>query len=163
MCNAWHKDKSTSDFLSDITDGRIWKEVVAALSCGTNPTNVLGLLVNVDWFQPYKHVAYSIGVIYAVIVNLPRNYRYKNENVIVIGIIPGPHEPKIHINSYLGPLVNELLELQSGQWYSTPVGRQFVKCAMVCLSSDIPATRKAAGFVGHNATKACSRCLKTFP
>ena len=162
ICNAWHKDKNTKDFLSDITDGRIWKEVCAALSCGTNPTNVLGLLVNVDWFQPYKHVAYSIGVIYAVIINLPRNYRYKNENVIVIGIIPGPHQPKIHINSYLGPLVNELLELQSGQWFSTPVGIQFVKCAVVCLSSDIPATRKAAGFVGHNATKACSRCLKTF-
>ena len=31
------------------------------------------------------------------------------------------------------------------------------------LSSDIPATRKAAGFVGHNATKECSRCLKNFP
>ena len=31
------------------------------------------------------------------------------------------------------------------------------------MSSDIPATRKVAGFVGHNATKACSRCLKTFP
>ena len=34
---------------------------------------------------------------------------------------------------------------------------------VVCLSSDIPATRKVAGFVGHNARKACSRCLKPFP
>ena len=33
----------------------------------------------------------------------------------------------------------------------------------MCISSDIPATRKAAGFVGHGAAKACSRCLKEFP
>ena len=33
----------------------------------------------------------------------------------------------------------------------------------MCLSSDIPATRKVAGFVGHNANKACSRYLKPFP
>lgn len=34
---------------------------------------------------------------------------------------------------------------------------------LIGLSSDIPATRKAGGFVGHNASKACSRCLKHFP
>ena len=40
-------------------------------------TNTLGLLLNADWFQLYKqvHVAYSVGVIYAVIVNLPRSFR----------------------------------------------------------------------------------------
>ena len=43
------------------------------------------------------------------------------------------------------------------------MGRQFIKCLMIGLASDIPATRKTAGFVGHNATKACSRCLKSFP
>ena len=108
-------------------------------------------------------MAYSVGVIYAVIVNLPRSIRYKNENVVIIGVIPGPHEPKKNINSHLGPLIGELLHLQSGQWFSTPVGQQFIKCVIVCLSSDIPATRKAAGFIGHNALRACSRCLKRFP
>ena len=34
---------------------------------------------------------------------------------------------------------------------------------MIGLASDIPATRKAAEFVGHNAIKGCSRCLKSFP
>ena len=108
-------------------------------------------------------MAYSVGVIYAVIINLSRSIRYKEENVIVVGIIPGPHEPKKHINSYLGPLVDELIQLYAGQWFMTPAGNQFVKCMLVCLSSDIPATRKEAGFVGHNAFKACSHCLKHFP
>lgn len=136
--------------------------MVASLSPERNPMNILGLLINIDWFQPHKHVAYSVGVIYAVVINLPRSIRYK-ENVIIIGIIPGPQKPKKHVNSYLGPSVSELLQLQRGQWFSTSGGQQFVKCVVVCLSSDIPATRKAAGFVGHNGKKACSRCLKNFP
>lgn len=53
-------------------------------------------------------------------------------------------------------------ELYAGQWFMTPAGNQFVKCMLVCLSSDIPATRKTAGFVGHNTFKACSH-LKHFP
>ena len=32
----------------------------------------------------------------------------------------------------------------------------------MCNSSDVPATRKVGGFVGHGALKACSRCLKNF-
>ena len=78
--------------------------------------------MNIDWFQPFKHISYSVGVIYAVVLNLPRNVRYKDSNVIVIGVIPGPKEPKHDINSYLGPLVTELLELYSGVWFETPYG-----------------------------------------
>ena len=40
--------------------------------------------------------------------------------------------------------------------YCTNISRIF-------LALDIPATRKAAGFVEHNAIKGCSRCLKSFP
>lgn len=168
LCNQWYQHAHSShdhvDILSDITDGNVWKELVSSLTpTHALPTNFLGLLLNVDWFQPYKHVSYSVGVIYAVLINLPRNIRYRPENVIVVGIIPGPHEPKTHINTYLGPLVNELLQLHKGDWIETTSGRQFIRCVVAGISSDIPATRKAAGFVGHNATKACSRCLKEFP
>lgn len=57
-------------------------------------------MLNVDWFQPYKHSTYSLGVIYLVILNFPRNIRYKLENSIIIGFIPGPHEPSGNINTY---------------------------------------------------------------
>ena len=72
----------------------VWKEMMSLLSPDRSPTNIVGLLVNVDWFQPYKHVAYSVGVIYAVVTNLPRSICCKDENVITVGIIPGPKEPK---------------------------------------------------------------------
>ena len=163
LCNQWSHNSSQPNFILDITDGKVWSLITSSLSPNRSPTNILGILINIDWFQPFKHVSYSVGVIYAVIINLPRSIQYKNENSIIIGIIPGPKEPSKHINSYLGPFVSELLELYNGLWFTTPSEKQFIKCALVGLSSDIPATRKAAGFVGHTASKACSRCLKHFP
>lgn len=45
-------------------------------------------MLNLDWFQPFKHVKYSVGVLYAVILNLPRDERFKLKNVLLIGVIP---------------------------------------------------------------------------
>ena len=30
------------------------------------------------------------------------------KNVFLVGVIPGPHEPKLNINTYLQPLLAEL-------------------------------------------------------
>ena len=61
-----------------------------------------------DCFRPYKHSQGSVGVIYMVIMNLPRSERYELENVLVVGIQPGPGEPKLTANTFLKPLVEEL-------------------------------------------------------
>ena len=45
-------------------------------------------MVNLNWFQPFDHVQYSVGVIYAVVLNLPRQERFEIEGVLLIGIIP---------------------------------------------------------------------------
>lgn len=65
-------------------------------------------MLNVDWFQPFKHSLYRASALYMVLMNLPRSERFKPENVLLLGILPGPHEPKLTINSYLEPLVAEL-------------------------------------------------------
>jgi len=122
------------------------------------------LSLNVDWFQPFKHVSDSVGVMYLSILNLPRTERYKPENIILCGIIPGPTEPKETINSYLYPLVQELLELWDGVRLNVAsCGDAVVRAALICLSCDIPATRKVCGFAGHSASMGCSKCLKRFP
>ena len=53
-------------------------------------------------------------MIYLVVLNLPREERHKPENVSLVGIIPGPHEPKGTMNSYLCPLVDELMNFWEG-------------------------------------------------
>lgn len=47
------------------------------------------------------------------VLNLPRDVRYKRENVILCSLIPGPKEPA-NVNPFLKPLVEELLELWDG-------------------------------------------------
>ena len=110
--------------------------------------------MNVDWFQPFKNLEYSLGAIYLAITNLHRSERFKWENILLCGIIPGPKEPSHNINSYLKPIVDELLEC----WTGTPIddGSCFKKeyrFALICLASDIPATRKCGGFLSFAANK----------
>ena len=49
-------------------------------------------MLNCDWFQPFDHSSYSVGVLYLVILSLPWSLRFKPENIIITGIIPGPKD-----------------------------------------------------------------------
>ena len=95
----------------------------------------LARLINFDWFQPYENVSHSVGVIYLALVNLPREIRFRKENVIIIGIIPGPKEPKGNINFYLKPLVEELLDLWNGVIIKENDGEAYYKLALIGSSS----------------------------
>ena len=100
-----------TEALFDIYDGMIWKSFT-----GDNDEpffnkeyadSHIGLMLNMDWFQPYINSQYSVGVIYAVICNLPRSERFKPGNILTLAVIPGPKEPKLHeINHYLYPIIN---------------------------------------------------------
>ena len=86
------------------------------------------------------------------------------ENVILLGLIPGPSEPKKVMNSYLGPFVQDLLEFWEGIMIWSNLSQSFVKTrlALICVMCDIPATRKVCGFAGHSAAHGCSKCFKEF-
>ena len=124
-------------------------------------------MLNLDWFQPFKHTAYSVGVIYLTIMNLPRSVRFKRENILLIGILPGPSEAKHDVNSYMNELVTELNALWTGvtmniQNSSGLVDKVIVRCALLCVACDLPAGRKLCGFLGHSAKLGCSKCYKEF-
>ena len=117
-------------------DGLVWEQFQSV-----NGTPFLQLPNN-----PFKHVEYSAGVIYLDIANLPRSERYKIENVIIVVVLPGPKEPKKHMNSYLKPLVDELLQLWKGTYLTAPGVFVPIRCALLCVSCDLPATRKVCSF-----------------
>ena len=72
-------------------------------------------MLNLDWFQPYDGTMHSTGAIYAAICNLPRDIRLRRENLLLLGLLPGPNEVSLHkINHYLAPIVNELQSLWNG-------------------------------------------------
>ena len=166
LCNEWFTRKSTNpQAMVDVYDGQIWKDF---LNVNGRPflsqANNLALSLNVDWFRPFRHTQYSIGVLYIVILNLPREIRYLPENVIIAGVVPGPTEPSKTMNSLLEPVVKDLLALWDGvyfklSWLRVPVR---IRAVLLCISCDIPACRKVCGFLGHNANLACSKCTKFF-
>jgi len=164
-CNLWREGTTSDEIIKDIYGGKVWQEFCKN-SFFEDPYS-LGFILNVDWFQPFTHTRYSVGVIYLTILNLPRHLRYKRENVILVSIMPGPHEPPREINSYLQPLVKELQQFWKGVKLSvfTSNGKKdvTVRGAILCVSCDLPAGHKTCGFLGHSAKLGCSKCLKEFP
>ena len=149
-CNSWRKRTTSENILSDIYDGAIWKEFHDPTKLNFfNNENNLALMLNVDWFCPYKHVrSVSVGAIYAVLLNLPRELRFKKENMILIGIIPNmSKEPST--NTFIKPFVDEMhAAWTDGLNITTKHGDIRVRCALLCVGCDIPASRKLCGFLG---------------
>ena len=168
LCDHWRNGRDVlNGILADVYDGTVWQDFNSDKYNNylKLPGNLL-LSLNTDWFQPFERTKYSVGVLYLVILNLPRDQRYKMENIIIVGVIPGPKEPKLTMNSFIGPLVQELNSAYNGWKIPTnhPVLKHVtVRLCVGCVSSDIPATRKLCGFLGHAARLGCNKCLTSFP
>lgn len=77
-----------------------------------------------------------------------------------LGIIPGPHEPSGNINTYLKPLVDDLVDL----WRGVPLcegSQHIMRAALLSVTTDLPAMRKVSQFLGHKADLGCPRCKFT--
>ena len=147
------------EVISDVWDGRVWQSFGVDNSdcCYFKDLYNVALILNVDWFKPFKRSDYKVGGIYMNILNLPRTDRYKRKWTMLIGLIPGPNEPKENINAFLKPLIDDLIELWNGVPLDSSTGT-VIKGALVVVSCDIPAARKVCQFLGHKANKGCSRC-----
>ena len=156
-CNEW-KQQSDSDnrpadgVWTDIFDEKLFKDfLVVNGEDFLRGRHGLAFQLFVDWYQPFKHTQYSLGVMMLSILNLPRDQRYKKENVIISGFIPGPKEPS-DMKPYLRPLVDDLEDLWEGIELEDDTGLHTYRGALLCLACDIPASRKCGGFLGHGAT-----------
>ena len=164
-CELWRKRSNfkASGYLADVYDGEVWNQYSDFLEA---PYNYL-LTLNIDWFSPYEHGNYSVGAMYLTIQNLPLSIRNNPDNIILVGVIPGPGEPHLTVNSYLTPLIEELHSAWNGFQVvdTTLMGTErtiTVRLALTCVACDIPATRKVCGFLGHRATLGCNKCFKKF-
>ena len=102
MCEHWRNRIIHAAALADIYDGDVWKQWMyngrPFLFCPHN----IALILNCDWFKPFEHSYYSVGVLYLVILNLPRPVHFKPKNIVIAGIILSPKEPnQAAMNSYL--------------------------------------------------------------
>lgn len=163
-CEKWRNRQVPDDYSCDIFDGDIWRSFSSQEKeyFLSNPHCYLSIL-NVDWFQPFEQGVYSVGAIYLTIQNLPRDERNRPENIMLIGILPGPREPKKTINSFLTPLVLELKEAWTNGFTVLIQNVHIcIKLALSCVTCDIPAAKKVCGFLSHHSKHGCNKCLKQF-
>ena len=163
LCESMRNTAQSRSQLRDVYDGNMWKDFLMVNGERFLSTAcTYAFILNIDWFQPYELSMYSVGVIYLVLLNLPRSVRYKRENVVLVGVIPGPTEPSLLINTYLHPLVMDLLQLWDGLILqvrtSNSLDTMNVRAALVGVSCDIPAGRKVCGVLSHNARLGCTQC-----
>ena len=79
---------------------------------------------------------YSVTVIYLALMNLPKNERFKVENVILVSVIPGPHEPSGSINTYLSSWRRNFLCCEKVGWHT---GGEIMKGVLLFVASDLRA------------------------
>ena len=167
MCEQWREREVNEDILADVYDGDIWRDFLKYK--GTDYLNAprnLAFAINIDWFQPFKRRNdRSVGVIYLVLLNLPREQRFKWENIIVAGIIPEMNKEPKSLNTFLVPIVDELQALWKGVKLSSSSSDipLTYRGALLLASADLPAIRKLCGFKGYSAHRGCSKCFKYFP
>ncbi|CAG8613293.1 10886_t:CDS:2, partial [Scutellospora calospora] len=97
-----------------------------------------------------------------ILCNLPREERFKPNNILTLGIIPGPNEPSKHqINNYLAPIVDELVDFAFSidllTTFEYKKGCKFYVTLILSLN-DVPAARKICSYANH--TVKCHHCLK---
>ena len=144
QCEIWRSRERRDGVLCDVYDGKVWGD----FQCFDDKPFLseegnLALMMNMDFFQPYKHIQYSMGAIYVTILNLPRSVRNKQENTVLVGLIPGPHEPRHDINAFLDPFVTDLKKYWSGVQLNVASlrCRKVIRCALLCVACDVPAGR----------------------
>lgn len=121
-----------------------------------------------DSFDPHHmkpgRKSISSTAIYLILMNLPPDLRFREENMFLIGVIPGSGKPSLdEINHYTRLIVNDLLAFwDPGVFFSRtaayPEGR-FALGVLIPIICDLPAARQISGFAGHSATYLCSICL----
>lgn len=166
-------DPPTSDRMSDIWDSPIFKtirdkegtpffakhgdEARLAFSLGADSFHPLGSL-------EAKQVM-SATAIFMVLLNFPKDQRFKYKNMYLVGVIPGPSKPSLdQINHVLVLLVKELLEFWEGVFFTRTArfrNGRFAMGVMIPLVCDMLAARQVAGFGSATSMFFCTFCLLT--
>ena len=95
-------------------------------------------------------------------LNLPRDIRYKPENMY-LAILPGPKEPPLNtLNYYVQHIIDDLeVAWDNGIYITrTPAYRNGhnTRSAVVAVVNDLPAARKTAALAPHQSHFYCSVC-----
>ncbi|QRV77877.1 Transposase family Tnp2 protein [Ceratobasidium sp. AG-Ba] len=173
------------DMVQDVYDGEHYRKLRnTQLDPDTeyrildNPED-LALGLSTDGFTLFKRRRRGLSTAWPLIFinyNLHPKYRVRLENIICVGVIPGPRQCK-DLNSFLVPVLEELLRLEQGvdSIKTTPATvpeheehpenegdeelTEFkLRAFLIMIFGDIPAVSKLLAMKGHNAMVPCRTC-----
>ncbi|QRV74497.1 Transposase family tnp2 [Ceratobasidium sp. AG-Ba] len=166
------------DLISDVLDGEIYRTLRQTQAKPDSDYRYfdspddIALGLGTDGFSMFKRRRHKgTSAAWPLILlnyNLHTSVRTRLENIICVGVIPGPKECK-DINSFLFPLVEELLELAEGvDAVKVAIGEDALlgdvipfklRAFLIILFGDIPAISKLLMLRGHNAITPCRTCF----
>ena len=119
----------------------------------------LAFSLSTDGITFVKQKGFSTWPILMQNLSLPPAERVKYENMILIGLIPGPKNCK-DIDSFLVPLLEELQQLVKGvPAFDASEQEEFTLKGYLCIvSGDTPAIAKLMCMSGHNSVSPCRFC-----
>lgn len=138
----------------DIWDGRILKAMIAKYENDI----LLPLTVNTDGAAIYNSRSVSIWPIQICQNYLPPEVRFKNENLLLVGLHVGKKAP--NMNTFFYPFFTEMAALEEEEVHMNHNGRSssFRFILSHCVV-DLQAKTKVQGIKPCNSLSACTYCL----
>ena len=120
----------------------------------------IALGLSTDGFAPFKKRKHTCWPLILFNYNLPPEIRFLIQHIICIGVIPGPKKPK-DFDSFLWPVVEELLDLSSGvRAFDVTAPAMFsLRAFLIHAFGDMPAISMVMRMKGHNGIIPCRMCL----
>jgi len=119
----------------------------------------IALSFTTDGFAPFKKWKHTMWILLVFNYNLPPDKHFQKDNILCVGIIPGPKKPH-DADSFIYPLMQELLKLSTGRSaYDALSCSIFALLAyLITAFGDIPAISMLMHMKGHNALHPCQMC-----
>ncbi len=112
-----------------------------------------------DGFAPFNKRKSTAWPIILFNYNLPPNIHFHVNNILSLGIIPGPKKPQ-DFDSFLWPFSQELFRLARGIRSFDALERSFftLHAYLLVVFGDIPAISMVMRMKGHNGASPCRMC-----
>ena len=151
---------SSCNELRDYYDGTFYRTFVEGNRSQHQSTFDIFLAVSTDGFDVFSNRRYDCWPVVAHVLNLDPIFRTAASNVVPLGFVGGPTQPK-DLASFMKPMVREINSINSGggtevELYDKTKSR--VRVHVLRMTADLQALPKFSGHLGPSAKQPCLCC-----
>ncbi|XP_059315491.1 uncharacterized protein LOC132066130 [Lycium ferocissimum] len=162
----WHSEnRRPPGVMCHPSDGEAWKHFDRTYPDFASESRNIRLGLCADGFTPYSVSAapYSCWPVFLTPYNLPPEMCMTSPYIFLNCVIPGPRNPKVLIDVYLQPLIDELKQLwcEGVVTYDISTKSNFnMRASLMWTVNDFPAYGMLSGWMTAGKL-ACPHCMET--